>query len=87
VDRVGIGYSATTADPSTALRFGRDDKGRAVTFRKGGDPDGQSWEWLLRNDCRSLHCVAVWMDRVRSGAKDNFVRSIKVIDPAGQLLA
>jgi hypothetical protein len=31
-----------TAGPSTALRFGRDDKGRAVTLRKDSDPDGQS---------------------------------------------
>jgi hypothetical protein len=30
-----------TADPSTALRSGRDDKGRAVTFRKVSDLDGQ----------------------------------------------
>jgi len=29
-----------TADPSTSLRFGRDDKGRAVTFRKVSDLDG-----------------------------------------------
>jgi hypothetical protein len=29
-----------TADPSTALRFGRDDKGRGVTFRKVNDWDG-----------------------------------------------
>jgi signal transduction histidine kinase len=35
-------YSATTADPSTALRSGRDDKGRAVTSRKSGDLDGRS---------------------------------------------
>jgi hypothetical protein len=30
-----------TAGPSTALRSGRDDKGRAVTFRKVSDLDGQ----------------------------------------------
>ena len=42
MDGVKSGYSAATADPSTALRFGRDDKGKAVTFRKGGDLDGRS---------------------------------------------
>ncbi len=42
MDRVRDGYSAETADPSTALRSGRDDKARAVTFRKDGDLDGQS---------------------------------------------
>ena len=35
-------WHAATADPSTALRSGRDDKGRTVTFRKDGDSDGQS---------------------------------------------
>ena len=44
MDGVRIGYSAATADPSTALRSGRDDKGRAATFRKDGDSDGRSWE-------------------------------------------
>jgi hypothetical protein len=44
MDGVKSGYSATTADPSTALlrSSGRDDKGRAVTFRKVSDLDGQS---------------------------------------------
>jgi hypothetical protein len=42
MDGVKSGHSATTADPSTALRFGRDDNGKAVTFRKGGDLDGRS---------------------------------------------
>ena len=44
-DRFQEGFERTarrTADPSTTLRFGRDDKGRAVTFRKGGDLDGRS---------------------------------------------
>ena len=41
MDGVKSGYSAATADPSTALRFGRDDNGKAVTFRKGGDLDGR----------------------------------------------
>ena len=31
-----------TADPSTSLRFGRDDKGRAATFRTFSDLDGRS---------------------------------------------
>src|SRR5277367_6275789 len=44
----------TTADPSTPLRSGRDDKGRAVTFRNGGYLDGRSQERLL--------CGA-WIDR------------------------
>ena len=34
MDRVTNGYFARTADPSTSLRFGRDDKGRAVCFKK-----------------------------------------------------
>jgi hypothetical protein len=59
MDGVGCGYSATTADPTTTLRSGRDDKGRVVTFRKGGDPDGRCRVWLLRNDCRSLHCASL----------------------------
>jgi hypothetical protein len=33
-------WHAATADPSTALRSGRDDKERAVTLRKSGDSDG-----------------------------------------------
>jgi hypothetical protein len=32
MDGVRSGYSAKTADPSTSLRFGRDDKGRAGQF-------------------------------------------------------
>jgi hypothetical protein len=40
MNRVKSGYSAKTADPSTALRSGRDDKGSAVTFRKVSDLDG-----------------------------------------------
>jgi hypothetical protein len=32
-------------------------KGRAVAFRKGAGLDGQSYERLLRDDCRSLHCA------------------------------
>ena len=42
MDGVESGYSVTTADPSTALlrSSGRDDKGRAVILRKGGDLDG-----------------------------------------------
>ena len=35
-------WHAATADPSTTLRSRRDDKGRAVTFRKNSDSDGQS---------------------------------------------
>jgi hypothetical protein len=34
-------WRAATADPSTALRSGRDDKERAVTFRKVSELDGQ----------------------------------------------
>jgi hypothetical protein len=43
-DGVESGYSAKTADPCTALlrSSGRDDKGRASTFRKDGDSDGRS---------------------------------------------
>ena len=41
MDGVRSRHFAKTADPSTSLRYGRDDKGRAVTFRKGGDPDGR----------------------------------------------
>jgi putative endonuclease len=35
-------WRAATADPSTALRSGRDDKGREVAFRKSSDSDGKS---------------------------------------------
>src|SRR5277367_4820850 len=35
-------FSAKTADLSTTLRFGWDDKGRAVTFWNAGDLDGRS---------------------------------------------
>ena len=49
MDRVTNRYFAKTADPSTALRFGRDDKGRVVTFRKASDWDGQSYQPLLRD--------------------------------------
>jgi hypothetical protein len=41
MDGVESGYSAATADPSTSLRFGRDDKGRAVALRNGGELDGR----------------------------------------------
>jgi len=52
-----------TADPSTSLRFGRDDKGRAVTFRKARDLDGQSSERLLCEDYRYLHFSTLGMKR------------------------
>ena len=55
-------------------------RGRAVTFRKACDLDGQSGARLLRKDCRSLPLVgmtrrgwirsatiAIWMDRVSTG--------------------
>jgi hypothetical protein len=44
MDGVESGYSAKTADPSATLlrSFGRDDKWRGVTLRKGGDLDGRS---------------------------------------------
>jgi hypothetical protein len=42
MDGVEIGCSAKTADPSTALLSGRDDKGKAVTCRKDGELDGWS---------------------------------------------
>jgi hypothetical protein len=48
MDGVEIGCSAKTADPSTALRSGRDDKGRAVTLQKASDSDGQNQERLSR---------------------------------------
>jgi hypothetical protein len=41
-------YSANNAGPSTTLRFGRDDKGRVVTFQKGRGLDGRSYEPLPR---------------------------------------
>jgi hypothetical protein len=47
------GFSAATAGPSNALRYCRDDKGRAVTLRKDSDSDGQD-ERLLRSNCGSL---------------------------------
>jgi hypothetical protein len=37
MDGVKSRYSAKTAGPSTALRSGRDDKGRVVTSREIGD--------------------------------------------------
>jgi hypothetical protein len=43
-----------TADPSTSLRSGRDDKGRTVAFRKVSDLDGQSYERTLCEDRGSL---------------------------------
>jgi hypothetical protein len=49
MDGVTNRYFAKTADPSTALRSGRDDKGRGVAYRKVSDPDGQSYEPLLRD--------------------------------------
>jgi hypothetical protein len=44
MDGVKSGYPAKTADPSTTLlrSSGRDDKERAVAFRKDGDLDGRS---------------------------------------------
>ena len=39
MDGIRSGYAARTADPSTALRFGRDDKGRAVTHLKVCESD------------------------------------------------
>jgi len=41
--------SAEIAGPSTALRSGRDDKGRTAAFRKGGDLDGRNLERLARS--------------------------------------
>src|ERR1700722_8845993 len=45
--RGGCGFGARTADPSTALRSGRDDRGRTVTFRKSRDLDGRSYSGTL----------------------------------------
>ena len=67
MDRVTNRYFANTADPSTALRSGRDDKGRVVTYRKASDWDGQSYEPLLREHCRSLHCASLRFGMTRGG--------------------
>jgi hypothetical protein len=45
MDRIKSGYTAATADPSTSLRSGRDDKGREVAqvgivARFPADPNG-----------------------------------------------
>ena len=53
-EKATIGLGVRTADPSTALRSGRDDKGRGVTFRKVSDLDGQCFEWLGCEDWKSL---------------------------------
>jgi hypothetical protein len=45
-----------TADPSTSLRFGRDDKGRVVTSRKVSELDGELGPAALRRP-RSLDFV------------------------------
>jgi hypothetical protein len=81
---VRSGYSAKTADPSTSLRYGRDDKGREVTFRKSGDLDGRRLE-RLREDCRSLRFASVGREVTfrKSGDLDGGVRSgyAKAADP------
>src|ERR1700678_3795628 len=59
MDRAECRYSAATADPSTTLRSGRNDKGRTVSFRKDGDLDGQSRVQILRGNCRSLHYASL----------------------------
>jgi hypothetical protein len=60
-EKGSIGLGVRTADPSTTLlrSSGRDDKGRRVTFRKVRDLDGQSFEMLVCEDCRSLHCASL----------------------------
>jgi hypothetical protein len=58
MDGVKSRYSAKTADPSTALRSGRDDKGRGVAqvgVVSGIDRVGV----VLREDCRSLHSATL----------------------------
>jgi hypothetical protein len=64
MDGVKTSYVAKTADPSTSLRSGRDDKGRAVTFRKGGDLDGRS-RALMRTEFSTATVTAtvIFTDR------------------------
>ena len=65
MDGVRSGYPAKTADPSTALRSGRDDKGGAVTFRRNCDSDGQNSESLSREDCNAT----AWLPSLKKCAK------------------
>jgi hypothetical protein len=67
MDRVTNLCFAKTAGPSTALRSGRDDKGKVVTFRKISDLDGQSYEpplWESEGPSTAL----------RSGRDDNLLQ-------------
>jgi hypothetical protein len=59
MDDVKCGYSAKTADPSTTLRSGRDDKGRVVTFRKSGDMDGRDKPGDGRNITVTVRCQVI----------------------------
>ena len=67
-----------TADPSTSLRSGRDDKGRVVTSRKVSDLDGHSYERLLCEDHRSTSL------RFGRDDKGRVVSSRKVSELDGQ---
>jgi len=62
----------TTADPSTTLlrSSGRDDKGRAVTFRKISDLDGQSYEPLLQLE-RDVDAACGAAGKLGSAAADH----------------
>src|ERR1700679_1167610 len=57
--RIRRGYSARTADPSTALRSGRDDKGEGGYFSERSRFGWTDQVRSLRRDCRSLHCAAL----------------------------
>ncbi len=73
MDGVRSGYSAKTADPSTALRSGRDDKGGAVTFRRNCDSDGQNSESLSREDCNATAWLPS-LKKVREKRNEPFLR-------------
>jgi hypothetical protein len=71
IDRVGSGGYAKTADPSTALRFGRDDKGRGGCFRKICDWDRQSESrGYAKSESRGYAKTADPSTALRSGRDD-----------------
>jgi hypothetical protein len=63
MDKVESGYFATTADPSTTLRSGRDDKGRGLRF-------GRLATWMDKVESGYFATTADPSTTLRSGRDD-----------------
>jgi hypothetical protein len=90
MDGIRSGYAARTADPSTALRFGRDDKGRVIAHLKVCESDRELFRAIrlgevnVRNCPRDLQCASAGRNSPRGSAMDGTAVPLPNLHKAGK---